>query len=89
MQSDRHSEPEFMQGKGEIFKELCENIPSLYKMICRFGKNEGFDEENYKIGFEKINEVYECTFGANKQYSGTLDLSRDLKDICIRVCNGD
>ena len=86
---NQEKKSEFMQGKGEIFKELCENIPSLNKMVCRFGKNGAFDEENYKNGFEKINEVYEWTFGANKQYSGTLDLSRDLKDICIRVCGGD
>lgn len=53
-------------------------------MICRFGNNSADDEENYQMGFEEINKVYECTFGKNKQYDGILMLSSDLKDICIR-----
>lgn len=80
---------EFMEGQGTIFKELCENVPSIYRMICRFGNNGSTDEENYRVGFDKIYKVYEYTFGKNKTYDGSLDITRDLKDICIRVCNGD
>jgi len=80
---------QFMQGKGDIFKDLCENIPSLYKMICRFGNDNTNSKENYAIGFEKINKVYECTFGNMQQYNGDIEVTADLKDICIRVCNGN
>lgn len=79
---------QFMEGKGNIFKELCGNISSLRKLICRFGGNATDEAESYQIGFEKIYEVYECTFLKNKIYTGELDVSRDLKEICIRVCNG-
>lgn len=86
---NQEKKSEFIHGKGEIFKELCVNVPSLHRMVCKFGDNNSNDEENYKIGFEKIFKVYECTFGKNKMYDGPLDISRDLKDICIRVCNGE
>lgn len=79
---------QFMEGKGNIFNELCGNISSLRKLICRFGGNATDEDESYQIGFEKIYEVYECTFLKNKIYTGELDVSRDLKEICIRVCNG-
>ena len=58
-------------------------------MICRFGSNGSDDDENYRVGYEKISKVYDCIFKANKPYDGTLDISRDLRDICIRVCNGE
>ena len=78
-----------MEGKGSTFKELCENIPSLRKMICCFGGDGIENEENYQKGYEKIYYAYECTFGKNKIYDGEVDIPRDLKEICIRVCNGN
>lgn len=80
---------EFLEGKGNVFKELCENIPSMRKLICRFGNDNKDNEENYRIGFEKIYYVYECSFAKNRVYDGELEVSRDLKDICIRICNGN
>ena len=47
------------------------------------------NDENYQKGFEKIHYVYECTFGKNKTYDGEVDIPRDLREICIRVCNGN
>ena len=79
---------QFMEGKGNIFKKLCENISSLRTIICCFGESRINNDENYKIGFEKIYNVYECTFIKNKIYDGKLNVSRDLKEICIRICNG-
>lgn len=86
---DQSMKKNFMEGKGSIFAELCENIPSIHRMICRFGNNGSDDDENYRVGYEKISKVYDCIFKANKPYDGTLDISRDLRDICIRVCNGE
>lgn len=79
---------QFMGGKGNIFKELCGNISGLRKVVCLFGESGIDDDDNYKIGFEKIYNVYECTFIKNKIYDGKLKVSRDLKEICIRICNG-
>lgn len=79
----------FLEGEGGTFKKLCQNLPSLRKLICLFGDKSGNDNEDYRVGFEKIYEVYECAFAPNKTYEGELDISRDLKEICIQVCNGE
>lgn len=85
---DQTEKSKFMDGKGEVFKRLCENISSLRKVICNFGGHGTDDNESYEIGFEKIYEVYEYTFTPNKIYEGTLDISHDLRGICINICNG-
>jgi hypothetical protein len=79
---------EFLEGKGDIFKELCENISILRKGICYFG-NGRVDEESYQIGYKEIYHVYKSTFTKGKIYDGKLDIARDLKAICIKVCNGN
>lgn len=80
---------DFMEGKGSIFDDLCENIPSVHRMICRFGNSGADEDENYREGYAEISKVYECIFKTNKPYDGTLNISSDLRDICIRVCNGE
>lgn len=85
---DQSLRKKFVEGTGEIFKELCEKVSGIYKMICRFGDGNT-NEEKFKEGFEKILEVYEYTFKGGKNNSMKLDVSRDLKDICVRVCNGE
>lgn len=80
---------DFMKGQNEIFKRLCEDIPSLHRMVCRFGNNSEYDEENYQIGFKKLNDMYECAFGKKGAYDGPLDVERDLKSMCIKICNGN
>ena len=85
---DQMQKKEFIEGKGDTFKELCENIPCLEKIICRFGDSNGNAEEKYRTGLEKVKEVYECTFN-NKPYNGTLEIQHNLKELCTRVCNGD
>lgn len=80
---------DFMEGKGSIFDDLCENIPSVHRMICRFGTSSPDEDGNYREGYEQVSKVYECIFKMNKPYDGTLSISSDLRDICIRVCNGE
>lgn len=43
----------FMEEKGGVFKDLCENISSLRKLICRFEGNGTGENESYKIGLKK------------------------------------
>ncbi|WP_434311857.1 KAP family P-loop NTPase fold protein [Hominifimenecus sp. rT4P-3] len=80
---------EFIYDQGEIFEELCKNVRSIHRAVCKFGGSNLDSEESYKIGFEKIFKVYKCTFGKEKQYDGSLEIPRDLKNICLRVCNGE
>ena len=78
----------FMQGEGEILIELFDNIPVLHRMACRFGDSRLDDAESFCEGVEKIKNVYDWSFGKRKDYDGTMEISNDLKEVCIRVCNG-
>lgn len=85
---DQRMKGEFLQAKGSIFQNLCENIVSIQKLISGFGEYGENGEERYRQGYEKINRIYRCTFGGNESYDGLSYVPRDLKEICIRVCNG-
>lgn len=81
----------FMQGDSNILSELFENIPALYQMTCLFGENQGKEsEENFKIGYTKIKEVYDYAFGMGEKrwYDGAIEINNNFKAICIKLCNG-
>lgn len=81
----------FLKGESNVLSKLFENVPALYEMACKFGKGNGEkSEENYKIGFSEIKGVYNYAFGVKneKYYTGNIDISNDIKAICIKVCNG-
>lgn len=87
---DENKKRKFMQGDSTILEELFNNIPALYKMACRFGNTNSESEENFKIGYEKIKEVYDYAFGIGEKrwYDGAIEISDTFKDICIGLCNG-
>lgn len=78
----------FMQGDGDILKELFDNVSSLHKMATKFGKDRQDTIENYEIGYEAIKKVYDYTFGNCEECDYAMNIPADLKNICIRVCNG-
>ena len=78
----------FMQGDDTVLWELFNNISSLNKLACRFGKTQLKTSESFNEGFEEIKNLYEWIFGNKKDYIGRLDVSADLKNVCIKVCNG-
>lgn len=82
---------EFLNGKNDILSKLFKDVHALYKLACRFSGASGDESaESYKIGFSMIKEVYDYAFGViNKEYYiGNLDISNDIKAICIKICNG-
>lgn len=88
---DESKKRRFMQGDSGILSDLFENVPALYQMTCRFGENKGEEsEENFKIGYTKIKEVYDYTFGIGEKrwYKGAIEINNNLKEICIKLCNG-
>lgn len=88
---DEDKKRRFMQGDSSILSDLFENIPALYQLACRFGENQGEEsEENFKIGYTKIKEVYDYAFGIGKKrcYKGVIEISDNFKEICIKLCNG-
>ncbi len=72
---DESKKSKFLKGDINILNEFLKNIPALYLMVCRFGENYGKEsEENFKIGYEKIKEVYDYAFGIGKKrlYRGEI-----------------
>jgi hypothetical protein len=80
----------FMNGDSSILKQLFETGPALHQMACLFGKENGTQEEKNKIGYEKIKEVYDYTFGNDKRkwYKGSIRIDNNLNSLCIKLCSG-
>lgn len=88
---DESKKRRFMQGDSSILSDLFENVPALYQMTCLFGENQGEEsEENFKIGYTKIKEVYDYAFGIDEKrwYKGAIEINNNFKEICIKLCNG-
>lgn len=88
---DENKKRMFLQGDSSILDELYHNIPILYRMACRFGDLNGEEsEENFKLGYQKIKEVYDYAFGIEKKrwYRGTIEINDDFKATCLRICSG-
>ena len=65
---DEGQKRKFMQGDSSILNDLFKNVPALYQLACRFGENQGEEsEENFKIGYAKIKEVYDYAFGIEEK----------------------
>ena len=88
---DEISKREFLQGNSAILNDLFQNIAVLHRLACRFGKLDGEEsEENFKIGYVKIKEVYDYAFGIGEKrcYKGAIEISDNFKEICLRICSG-
>lgn len=80
---------EFLEGRREIFDELCQNIPSIRDLLLRYGNPGAGEEEKYMKGFEAFLNTYECTFKNNPSNAESYIDHYRLKEICVRVCNGE
>lgn len=88
---DENKKAKFIGGDSSILDELFNNIPALYQIACLFGEKNGEEsEKNFQIGFKKICEVYNYMFGSSKEewILPTKKISRDIKSICFKLCNG-
>lgn len=87
---DESKKIKFMNGDNSILQQLFEVVPALHQMACLFGKENGTQEEKYNVGYEKIKEVYDYTFGNDKRkwYKGSIRIDNNLKSLCIKLCNG-
>ena len=85
---DQKAKKDFMNGEFQKFRELCENIKVIRKIVCRYYGDGSDGNENFENGYKRIYEVYEKSFKNELIYDGELDIDRDLKNLCIRICNG-
>lgn len=88
---DETKKIKFLQGDSSVLDEFFNNIQILHRIACRFGNLYGQEtEEDFEIGYAKIKEVYDYTFGIGEKqwYKGTIQISANFKDICLRICSG-
>lgn len=88
---DAKEKKAFLEGKSNILIDLMPRIEIYKKYILRiFGidiKDDCVEKltEKYKL----VQEVYEYVFGRDtEEYFKEADISRNLKEICIKACNG-
>lgn len=90
---DEDKKSKFLNGEGDVLVELFENVPALRKLACRFGEErekQKEEEEKFQMGFVKIKEAYDYSFGIKemKWHDGMIDLDNKFKELCLKICSG-
>ena len=88
---DAKEKKAFLEGKSNILIDLMPRIEIYKKYILRsFGIDIRDDcEEKLTEKYKLVQAVYEYIFGRDtEEYFKEADISRNLKEICIRACNG-
>lgn len=81
----------FLEGKSNILIDLMPKLESYKKYILRiFGIDErDHAEEQLEEKYKLVQAVYEYVFGRDtEEYFKGADISRNLKELCIKACNG-
>ena len=97
---DQNEKIRFLEGNSDILEKVSKEVEEIHFMIMRLGcpdnyVNSGNYEkdisEKFNIGFEKIKAVYDYTFknmDKESYYELGLEVSQNLKQICMKLCNG-
>ena len=88
---DAKEKKAFLEGKSNILIDLMPRIEIYKKYILRsFWIDIRYDyEEKLTEKYKLVQEVYEYVFGRDtEEYFKEADISRNLKEICIKACNG-
>ena len=90
---DENKKRMFLNSESDILVELFENVPALRQLACRFGEERGKqneEEKKFKMGFEKIKEAYDYSFGTKKMrwHEGIIEVDENFKELCLRICSG-
>lgn len=72
----------FLNGNSDIIDTLSTELPTLERWVSSIGRQKDFFD-----GLKKINNTYTYVFG-NKQDNNKLGVNKNLKNICIKICNG-
>lgn len=88
---DAKEKKAFLEGKSNILVDLMPRIQIYKKYILRsFGiDTRGEYKKELAEKYELVQAVYEYVFGrVIGKYFREADISRNLKEICIKACNG-
>lgn len=88
---DAKEKKDFLEGKSKILIDLMPRIEIYKKYIIKsFGIDTRDDyEEKLAEKYELVQAVYEYVFGRDtEEYFKEANISRNLKEVCIKACNG-
>lgn len=88
---DAKEKKAFLEGKSNILIDLMPRIEIYKKYILRNFEivTRGDYEKELAEKYELVQAVYEYVFGRDTdEYFKEADISRNLKEVCIKACNG-
>ncbi|WP_418752464.1 KAP family P-loop NTPase fold protein [Frisingicoccus sp.] len=88
---DETEKTRFLRGESKtLLKDLFKNILALQKVAYKFSIDGRESDEGFQEGYMLFEEAYDYIFGTKQEenFKGKLDLNRDIKQICIQICNG-
>lgn len=88
---DAKEKKAFLEGKSNILIDLMPRIEIYKKYILRNFEivRRGDYEKELAEKYELVQAVYEYVFGRDTdEYFKEADISRNLKGVCIKACNG-
>lgn len=88
---DLNEKKKFLEGKSSFIEDILPQVDIYKKFVVRVtgdGNIEKHDEQ-FKTGCEEIIKIYKYAFESEKEeYYEKFDITRDLKQKCIKACNG-
>ena len=87
---NQNQKGKFLSGDVTVLKNFCDMLESAKKLIYALSESSIENEENFSIGYKKIEKIYKFTFQKNdlKDFKQLDDgITMDIKNICIKACN--
>lgn len=80
---------DFFNGNENILNELINHIPSMQKLVIKFGYTGKNDKEKLERGREKILHLYNHFWGKKDEeyFDGEFGVPHNFKEICMGICN--
>lgn len=80
---------DFFNGNENILNELMTQLPSIQKLVIRFGHNGRDDKERLEKGRDIILHLYNHFWGKTDEesYREEFEIPHNFKEMCIGVCN--
>ena len=79
----------FIEGNSETLLNIFFEQIDAFKKVAQRLSNYSVQNDEMDSGYKNIIDAYTYIFkNGEEKYFSTFDLSRDIKTICLRACNG-
>ena len=88
---DLNEKKKFLEGKSSFIEDILPQVDIYKKFVVRVTGDGNIEkqDEQFKTGCEEIIKIYKYAFESEKEeYYEKFDITRNLKQKCIKACNG-